>query len=99
MRSVSIPGCCGGLQLSDFGHTPNAGYQTNHTEEEIEKFLKQNIDANKGYKGFLVAYLNQHQVDKIGKIFTKCGFKKSKPKMHPGHGNNIYMLTRNLNDE
>src|SRR5574343_659443 len=98
MKTASVPGCCGAIQLYDFGHTVNSAHQVNHTEEEIDKFLKYNIDVYKHRVGMLVVYLNEEQVKKIGQIFTKHGFKKSKPKRHPGHGNNISVLTKNLNE-
>lgn len=93
--------CCGIKIIYNFGHTRvngqdfNASYRP--TVEEVQAYLLEREGIYKRY-GMLMATINQQQKDAIGLAFRRAKWKLISKCNHPGHGNNIYVYAKVLNE-
>ena len=97
MRSTGVPSCCAVNLIIDFGHTRAAIYGENHTKKQIQYYLKKTFAYDERIQMIL---LNNEQLKSIGRdTFTELGFKIKPMGLYQGHGNKIYLLTRNPNEQ
>jgi hypothetical protein len=97
MRSTGIPSCCAVNLIVDFGHTRAAIYGENHTKKQIQSYLKKTFNNDRRIQMIL---LNNEQLKSIGRdTFKELNFKIRPMGLFTGHGNKIYLLTRNPNEQ
>ena len=97
MRATAVPSCCAVNLLVDFGHTRAALYDKNPTKKQVQSFLRKEFKFDGRIQMIL---LNEEQLKKIGKdTFRSLGFKIRSMGLYKGHGNKIFMVMRNPNEQ
>lgn len=93
MEKNDFPSCCGIHILSQFGNTITARETRGFTNEQIDRFLKEQIRQNYGNQA-LMAVLNSDQHKKMIKVFNKNGFRQIKRFYYQGHDRDLFILLR-----
>lgn len=98
MEYYNFPQCCGIKILAKFGHTEFSSHPINHTPEEVNNYLKKEIDYTKKItkQAILMATLNDSQLNVLKDVFIENDFEISNSFYHPNHNTNIYILTRKM---
>jgi hypothetical protein len=93
-----MPGCCAITVFKNFG---TAAHQTkDYTEEEIDKFLKNELKYSiKEEDSIVQANLNHVQYKLFKNIFLKHGFKLVIRNYHPPFKSYIYILLKRITHE
>lgn len=100
MRSANLPQCCGIVLVSDFGNTQHALNSYKYNCEQVSNFLDNEIKfARSGRQSMVMATLNDEQMETIGSVFRKKGFRRVANNFHKNHNSTIYVLVKKLTYE